>query len=439
MGDHCLAVRLLAQEARSLLTRLGRVKPFAISMPMVAAASISPRAQVAIESHLIAGRRRLQEMVWNYVNWLESPAGCAAGAAEAQRRYAILKLRFNAVIADFDIFADVLSQRSEHETGVWVAGLDELAEDALRLPGDFYQTPPVVCYLDRSHGAAIRRARTKLPAGGRNPCAVIRVPRERMVGSGIAASVIHEAAHQGSALLGLVPSLRNAIEEIRLRDQERDALWLLWSRWISEIICDFWAVAKLGIAATLGLMSVVSLPRVFVFRPNLDDPHPMSWLRVKLSCAMGDTLYPHPQWRKLADLWDQYYPSADLPIQTREFLAAMQASIPRLAALLTEHRPESLRGISLREALADSACHPSQLSNRFEEWQQQVTEMQEAPPTLVFGVIGQAKAEGRVDPEQEGQLLAALLSRWALRRTLTTASACAGRWAVAPKRNRQLN
>src|SRR5258708_20001528 len=201
MPDHCLAVRLLAQEARSLLTRLARVKPFAVSMPMVASASISPQAQAAIESHLIAGRRRLEEMVRNYVNWLESPVGGAAVDAEAQRRFAILKLRFNAVIADFDIFADVLSQRSEHETGVWVAGLDRLAEDALKLPGDFYVSPPVVCYLDSSHGAAIRRARTKLPAGGRNPCAVIRVPRERMGGSGTAPSPLPPAPPHAPALL----------------------------------------------------------------------------------------------------------------------------------------------------------------------------------------------------------------------------------------------
>ena len=52
--------------------------------------------------------------------------------------------------------------------------------------------------------------------------------------------------------------------------------------------------------------------------------------------------------------------------------------------------------------------------------------MRWAPPTLVFGVIGQAKAAGRIAPESEGQLLAALLSNWALRAALQTASACSG-------------
>jgi hypothetical protein len=40
---------------------------------------------------------------------------------------------------------------------------------------------------------------------------------------------------------------------------------------------------------------VVSLPIWFVFRINADDPRPMPWLRVRLSCALGNTLYPHPQ------------------------------------------------------------------------------------------------------------------------------------------------
>ena len=103
---------------------------------------------------------------------------------EAQRRFTLLRLRFNSIICQFDIFADVLAQRSEHETGVWVAGLDDVAADALELPG-YYTAPPVICYLYRGHGAAIRRARTRLPGGDLTPVVIISVPRERMVGSGV--------------------------------------------------------------------------------------------------------------------------------------------------------------------------------------------------------------------------------------------------------------
>ena len=69
------------------------------------------------------------------------------------------------------------TQRSEHETGVFLAGLDMVAKDALDVPGMPYEMPPLVCYLQRGQGAAIRRARTRLPGGGENPAAIIKVPR----------------------------------------------------------------------------------------------------------------------------------------------------------------------------------------------------------------------------------------------------------------------
>ena len=58
----------------------------------------------------------------------------------------------------------------------------------------------------------------------------------------------------------------------------------------------------------MGLISVVSLPRAFVLRVSLDDPHPIPWIRVKLSCAIGDAFYPHPQWSRLARVWEAMYP-----------------------------------------------------------------------------------------------------------------------------------
>jgi hypothetical protein len=41
------ATWMLAQEARALLTRLARVKPFALIEPMLPAAALQPAAQLA--------------------------------------------------------------------------------------------------------------------------------------------------------------------------------------------------------------------------------------------------------------------------------------------------------------------------------------------------------------------------------------------------------
>ena len=40
--------------------------------------------------------------------------------------------------------------------------------------------------------------------------------------------------------------------------------------------------------------------------------------------------------------------------------------------------------------------------------------MYRAAPSLVFAVLGQARADGRVSPEDESHLLAKLLTHWAL-------------------------
>ena len=417
------AVWMLAQEARSLLARLARVQPFALIEPMLPAAALLPDAQSAIESHLAQGRRELHGLVHGYLDWLRGPGAQAASTAEAQRRFTFLRLKFNATLSQFDLFNEVITQRSEHDSGVWLSGLDVVAADALLLDRPYYAAPPVICYLDRSPGAAIRRARTRLPGGGSNPVAIIRVPRERMVGSGIASSLVHEVGHQGAALLDLVNSLRPLLQA-RQQGSGDAQVWRLWERWISEVVADFWSLARVGVVATLGLMGVVSLPRAFVFRLNADDPHPVPWIRVKLSCAMGRALYPHAQWARLERLWDDYYPPTDLSPPVRQLLARLQDSLPALARLLAGHRPPMLRGRTLPEAMDVAARQPEQLVRLFRRWNHAPRHLYDAAPSLAFAVLGQARADGQLGPEDEAALLAKLLTHWALRSTLDTSAMC---------------
>jgi hypothetical protein len=422
------AAWLLEQEARALLTRLDHVQPFALEQTMVPAAMVLPRAAAAIESYLLDGRRRLRRQVLEFIGWIRGP-GQAAPPAEMQHRFTIIRLGFNAVLSHLDLFAEALSQRSEAATGVWLSGLDLAAQDALRLREHYYDAPPVICYLHRGLGGAIRRARTRLPGGGESPASIIRIPRERMIGFGIASSLVHETGHQAAALLGLVESLRAALQA-RARLDPAPA-WLLFERWISEIIADFWAVAKVGVASTLGLMGIVSLPRAFVFRVSADDPHPIPWIRVKLSCAIGDALYPDPQWRQVAALWDQLYPASGLDQAQAQIIGEAERMIAPVAALIAAHRPPALRGQSLREAVAIPSRAPQRLSVRHEQWVARPELMRDAAPTLVFAVFGRARITGRLSPEQEDRQLGALINLWALQTTPSGAMFGRGRRAPA--------
>jgi len=419
-----LASLVLEHEARALLTRLARVAPFALRETMVPAANLSIPALAAIERFLLRGRRELARLVSRYITWIRG-RGRFAPPSLAQRRFTFLRLRFNAVLTQFDIFSVVMTQRSEHALGVWLSGLVVAAADALALPRAYFSPPALAVYLDRGHGAAIRRVRTRLPGGGPSPIAVIRIPRERMVGSGIASSLVHEVGHQAAALLGLVASLREVLRGLRATAGPQRIAWQLFDRWISEIVADFWAVARVGIAAPMGLMAVVSLPRVFVFRIDTEDPHPAPWVRVKLSCAMGDALYPHPQWQALAALWESFYPLDGIDPVVRDTIAALEATTPAFVNLIVNHRPRSLGGHSLREALDLEERQPARLQAIYSTWRRSRRAMRRTPPALAFAVLGQARADGRLTPEQESALVAELLTYWALRSTLDASEACA--------------
>jgi hypothetical protein len=440
MNRSAAARWFLERETRALLMRLGRVRPFALQETMIPAASITQAAQLAIERFLIGGRYQLRNEVLAYLRWLRGPGGTAS-PAEQQRRFTIVRMRFNDTLSQFDLFSEVITQRSESENGVWLAGLDVLAADALTLPGAYLEPPEVVTYLARGPGAAIRRARTRLPGGGRSPIAIVRVPRERMVSHGVGSSLVHECGHQAAALLDLVPSLRKALRAKAGRSTagERTA-WSFWERWISEIVADFWSVGKLGISSTLGLMGVVSLPTWFVFRVNDDDPHPMPWLRVKLSCALGAALYPHPQWRELAMLWEALYPPSRVDGQRAQLIAALEGTLPAFVDLLVGHRPRSLRGRSLDEVMPLTERRPTKLAGHYRRWRSSRHELRNAPPTLALAVLGQARFIGMLEPEQEGRIVANLLTYWALRSTLTASalSAAAARPVPAPQRPREL-
>ena len=204
-----------------------------------------------------------------------SSYGCAGRRQDRRRRprrsvaSPSCKLRFNAVITQFDLFNDVISQRSENEIGVWMSGLDVVSADALALPGGYYEVPPIICYLDRGIGAAIRRARTRLPGGGANPVAIIRVPRERMIGSGIASSLFHEVGHQAAALLDLVNSLRPVLQGLqRGRASERAGLAAVGALDLRDRRRLLVGGASRRRRSTMGLMGVVSLPRAVRVPPQ---------------------------------------------------------------------------------------------------------------------------------------------------------------------------
>jgi hypothetical protein len=406
----------LINESQSLISRLHQVKPFSMTMPMVKGASVSTKALEAVTGLLEKGKKEILLSIKGFVEKVKMAQRQPSGLLELQTAYVIQKLRYNSILDQLDIFADVLSQRSEHEVGIWLSGLDVLAEDGLTSCHGYFDIPPLMVFLERGHGAAIRRARTRLPGGDENPVAVIQIPRERMVGSGIAASLIHEVGHQGAESLGLTKSLRIELEKRVQAAGANQPAWKHYERWISEILADCWAMGHLGISATLGLMGVVALPQYFQFRLDLDDPHPAPYVRVKLSCAFGKALYPHPQWDAIWQMWQTFYPIDALPADKKALLAILDAEEKKFVELVLTHRPAALKGQQVSQVFPYPQRQPAMLQQMYSSWLADNQLMDKVSPTLVFAAMGQAKYDQAINAIEENRLLTQQLRNWAFKR-----------------------
>jgi hypothetical protein len=63
---------------------------------------------------------------------------------------------------------------------------------------------------------------------------------------------------------------------------------------------------------------------------------------------------------------------------------------------------------------------PARLRDHHREWGRSFRRLREAPPSLAFAILGQARFDGGLTPEAESRMLANLLTYWALRSTLET-------------------
>ena len=172
-------------------------------------------------------------------------------------------------------------------------------------------------------------------------------------------------------------------------------------------------MAHLGIGATIGLMSVVSLPNYFMFRITLDDPHPFPWIRVKLSLAFGKMLFPHSQWQRFESLWETLYPLDKLDDKSFAIINELSECMPAFTQLILQHKPASLRGLQLMDAFPYKARQPSQLQYLYNTWRFSPESMGTAAPSLLFAVIGQAHADANISAITESRLLTKWLTQWA--------------------------
>ena len=100
-----LSGSLLEMEARGLLARLDQIRPLALHETMVPAAALPPRASLEVERFL--HRAPAAAAAGPRVPGLAGGPGRTASPAEQQYRFVLIRLRFNAILSQFDMFTEV--------------------------------------------------------------------------------------------------------------------------------------------------------------------------------------------------------------------------------------------------------------------------------------------------------------------------------------------
>ena len=87
--------------------------------------------------------------------------------------------------------------------------------------------------------------------------------------------------------------------------------------------------------------------------------------------------------------------------------------VPAFVKLVAHHRNKKLNDLELKDIFPLERRQPEQLQHYFTNWKRKTNEIRLAPPSLVFAVIAQAKADKKIGEALEGRLLKKMLTQWA--------------------------
>jgi len=216
-------------------------------------------------------------------------------------------------------------------------------------------TPPVLTYLDKGLGASILKAGLRLWDGSISAVATIKVTyhnRRRPT------SLIHETGHQVAHILDWNTELANVLNhELGSSSVLRGA----WSTWASEVAADCFGFVHTGFASIAALSDVVAGDATTVFRYNVGDPHPISYLRVLLGVEMCRRFYGRGPWDELGEAWIERYSLHLASPIIREILETSRSSLQKIVDLCLLRRMRAFNNRSLADLIDPLRVSPQSL------------------------------------------------------------------------------
>lgn len=349
-------------------------------------------------SHLVSKGKHLQQQLQH------------ADSKELQGQLRKAVLRFKAdycrIETTIHFYTDAINTRTVGKTALILKGCDELCRECMQLflPQQQKVVPPVITYLDKGLGAAIMKAGLRLWDGSISPAALIKITYHNLRRP---TAVLHESGHQIAHLLGWNAELATTLyEHLKAKDIK---VAKAFSHWSSEIAADVVALTTCGFASVAALNDVLDAEGKTVFYYDDSDPHPISYLRVLLNCAMCTDLFGKGPWQQLEAQWVENHALHDSEEEARRLIKKAVPMLPFIAAIILRRPQKAFGNKSIADIVDTSRISPAVLGKMDEAITKQPGMIGEYTNLQIVGLTGYKIGTGLANPVKEMERMEAHL------------------------------
>ncbi|CAN5381192.1 hypothetical protein BH23BAC1_BH23BAC1_05120 [soil metagenome] len=220
------------------------------------------------------------------------------------------------------------------------------------------EIPAVLTYVEKGVGASILKAGLRLWDGNVSPVAAIKITQHNLFRP---TAIIHETGHQVAHILDWNSELATELNNSLSRNSK--IAGAAYAAWASEIAADAFAFVHAGYASVAALHDVVSGSPQSVFAYRLNDPHPISYLRVLMNIEMCRQCFGRGPWDNLEIAFKNDY---DLDLVNYPSVGLIRIcinAIPDAVKVILNHQFHAFGNRSLSQQIPPERVSPKALGN----------------------------------------------------------------------------
>jgi hypothetical protein len=278
--------------------------------------------------------------------------------ASVKRGVTVLRDRYLKTEETIHFYTVAINSRTTPNTAALLRACDTLCrksmEELLKPLGK--EVPLVMTYIDKGIGASILKAGLRLWDGNISSVAAIKITQHNLFRP---TAIIHETGHQVAHILNWNDELSLSFQN-GLKAHPKIAA-SAFAGWSSEIAADAFAFVHTGFAAVAALHDVVSGSPAAVFAYHMNDPHPISYIRVLMNLEMCRQFYGPGPWDGLEEAFKNDYDINLVNYPSVGLIRICEQAIPDLVKLILKSPYHAFGNRALSQIIDPEKVSPKEL------------------------------------------------------------------------------